>query len=84
MCARIVDDRYDDLATMELRRQIYVDLMRMRHDFPAHHLNAVARILFVFAHMHPDIGYVQVPSVAVCFTQIHVCFFPFVVSRLLF
>lgn len=51
---------FDDLPTMELRRQIYVDLMRMRQDFPASHRNAVARILFIFAKMHPDISYVQV------------------------
>ena len=51
---------FDDLPTMELRRQIYVDLMRIRQDFPASHRNAVARILFIFAKMHPDISYVQV------------------------
>lgn len=54
------DTEYDDMATMELRRQIYVDLVRMRRDFPEHHRNAVARILFIFAQMHPDISYVQV------------------------
>ena len=53
------DVRFDDDATIELRRQIYVDLMRMRKDFPQEHRNAIARILFIFACMHPDISYVQ-------------------------
>ena len=40
-------------------RQIVVDLHRARKDFPTSRLSAVQRILYIFAALHPKVGYVQ-------------------------
>lgn len=40
-------------------RQIAVDLRRARKDFPAERLPALQRLLYVFAALHPSLGYVQ-------------------------
>lgn len=40
-------------------RQIAVDLKRARKDFPVERLAALQRLLYVFAALHPSLGYVQ-------------------------